>query len=185
MATTPVYGWPYPAGTDAADVPYWMQQLATAIEGTVSGGTTQPYVMVERTTSLSTTNDTLTLVPWSSDSDDQDNMWSGTPDPSRVTFTQAGRYRGLFLMTFQTNATGYRRVQVRKNSAGSSVGGTNVCTFTINAVSGASTPVSGNFDQRFVAGDYVETFVSQGSGGALSVGNTAGENWLSVQRVLL
>lgn len=36
MPTTPTYAWPYPAGTDAADVPFSMQQLATAIETTVT-----------------------------------------------------------------------------------------------------------------------------------------------------
>ena len=35
MPTTSTHDFPYPAGTDSPDVPYWLQQLAEGVDGAV------------------------------------------------------------------------------------------------------------------------------------------------------
>ncbi len=95
-----------------------------------------------------------------------------TASSSRLTANTAGLYHIAVRSAFAYNATGNRELQICKNSAGVAGGGT-VLTDTIVAAgtaTGSPPLVMGSaFDIQLAAGDYLETFVTQSSGGALNL----------------
>lgn len=96
-----------------------------------------------------------------------------TTNNSRIFARTTGKYDIRAQVMFGNNATGSRILQVRLNSAGSSVGGTQIAQTSQGAVSGASTSVPLLIPSYpLSAGDYIELFASQASGGnlALNVG---------------
>ena len=73
--------------------------------------------------------------------------------------------------------------QVRKNAAGVDTAGTLLRFVVVNAVAGAGneTTVAHTFDSQLTAGDYIEVFAQQTSGGPLSVNGTIAGTFASIR----
>lgn len=97
----------------------------------------------------------------------------------RWTCPVAGKYTVKSLIEFSANATGQRAVTLYKNgSAYAELGN------IPQATAGASARVGGATDIDLVAGDYLEIFVLQNSGGSLSIGtNGVQYSHMSISRV--
>lgn len=124
-----------------------------------------------------------TVITWDTLWFDRDpTMWaSGT----QLTINTPGTFLIKANVRWAANANGYRFLDVRKNSAGSGAGGTDLFADTRPAATGTGTIQSISDEiPGFVAGDYIEVFVAQSSGGplSLSAGSIAGCVSLSVRR---
>lgn len=97
----------------------------------------------------------------------------------RWTCPVAGKYTVKSLIEFSANATGQRAVTLYKNgSAYAELGN------IPQATAGASARVGGSTDIDLVAGDYLEIFVFQNSGGSLSIGTNGVQfSHISISRV--
>jgi len=134
-----------------------------------------PACRVARTTNLSLTTATITVVPWSSATYDtespSDPMWSAG-SPNRITFRTAGIYHLLGLATYAPNVTGFRVSYFQIN------GGARIVEITGASASGGGTTLQCSTVQAFSVSDYVEFFAFQTSGGALNLdGATANAVW--------
>ena len=132
---------------------------------------------------------TWTVVPFaaetfdivqSGDSPSHDN----TTNNSRVYFRTPGKYEINGQPQIALNSVGYRSVQVRLNAAGSGTGGTQLAVNTVDASSAAlvSLPIP-TVEYDVAAGDYVEMFVQQNSGGALNTIAGQGITFLRIKLV--
>ena len=116
----------------------------------------------------------------SGDSPSHDNATNN----SRIYIRTSGKYEVAGQLQFVLNATGYRAVQVRLNAAGSGTGGTQLA---YNALDGSSTSVVSvavpSVEYALTAGDYIEMFGQQNSGGALNTVAGQGVSFLRVKLV--
>lgn len=138
--------------------------------------TASPRVMSYQNASTTTfgTSGTYGLVGF--DADVFDVVMAGdaeshnvTTNNSRFVCQTAGKYRIGGQLTFVTNATGIRAIQIRLNSAGSPTGGTQLDAASGPAMSGFATIVSATpFEYPLNVGDYLEMFGQQTSGGSLA-----------------
>lgn len=88
---------------------------------------------------------------------------------SRIYVRTSGKYELSGQVQVASNATGYRAAQIRLNAAGSGVGGTFLAASYQGAISGVSTSVNViSVEAPLNAGDYIELFGLQNSGGALN-----------------
>jgi hypothetical protein len=132
------------------------------------------YAWASGATSLN--NSTTTLIAFASEVYDivqsgDSPMHDNTTNNSRLVVRTAGKYRISVQCQFASNATGNRVVSVRLNAAGAPGGGSLLFVQTQGAVSGTSTSVSFTAPPYpLSAGDYVEMFASQSSGGVLNAG---------------
>jgi hypothetical protein len=113
---------------------------------------------------------TATLITFDTGLFDLDpTMWViGTP--SHIQFNTAGKWLVVASLRWATNATGYRVANIRKNSGGSASGGTYVGSDQRTAITGGSTSnLAIAVLTGINAGDYVEVFGQQASGGALAL----------------
>jgi hypothetical protein len=146
-------------------------------EASGTGTTWTPVVFVNNprthayiNANASLTNNTATAVSWTSSLYNFDNEF--TASSSRVIANTAGLYHVAVRSAFAYNATGNRELQICKNSAGVAGGGTVLTDVIMGSATNASSPpfVAGtSFDIQLAAGDYLETFVTQTSGGALNL----------------
>lgn len=118
----------------------------------------------------------------------QDELWDSTgtmhdtvTDTSRIVIPLDGRYLVLANLGFVQNAVGRRICQVRLNAAGSGVAGTNISEENHMASPLGSTVIGTKFEYDFVAGDYVEMFGNQTSGGGLDSAAVVNQTWMSVR----
>jgi hypothetical protein len=130
------------------------------------------------------TSSVTTVITW-------DTLWWQN-DPtvwasgSRLTVNTPGRYLIVANLRWTSNSTGYRFIDIRKNAGGSGSGGSAVSTDVRPAVNGNATTHSASVIlPGLVAGDYLELFGFQSSGGGLqfNTGSLWGCASLSVQRV--
>lgn len=149
------------------------------------GSVTAPWGLVYSGTGVACADNTWTLmsfntqVNFSSTASIMAYNWSSNNSRLGAQTGQTGLYSINASVTFPTNATGVRRIQVRKNAAGSATGGTLIGTTHLPTLttSGAATTVMYSRDAYLTAGDYVEVFVLQNSGGSLTT--TTAESYTS------
>lgn len=147
-----------------------LSQLNAAITYAIDG---QPRVAVYvNSTAVSCANGTLTRIDYDAEvtGSDTDAMWTDAT-PSRVKVNTSGWYHFEFFCAFGSGPTFTDlTLNPRLNSGGTSGGGSSLRSMTFG--SGRRTARFG-LDRKFSAGDYVEMFVSQSSGGArdTSTGN--------------
>lgn len=92
-----------------------------------------------------------------------------TTDPSRIYVRTSGKYEISAQVQIASNATGARTATVRLNAAGNGAAGTVLATNQQSPVTGISTSVSTpTIEASLTAGDYIELFATQTSGGALN-----------------
>ena len=111
----------------------------------------------------SLTNNVLTALTWDTETYDTNGFHSTSSNTSRITIPSGydGKYRIGGLVSFHPNGTGRRELQLYKNGAALSYG---------NTVIGNGSEFIGTYmdwSTTLVAGDYVELYALQSSGGAL------------------
>jgi hypothetical protein len=136
---------------------------------------TPPQGGVYQATPQSFTTSTVTAVVWDTLwYDDDTTMWSSG---STLQLNTSGTWKFTVNVRWAVNTSGVRYLDLRKNSAGSGSGGVSLALDTRNATSpnltahGLTCTAPG-----LVAGDYVELFAFQSSGGNLAflTGSIAG-----------
>ncbi|MBF6085302.1 hypothetical protein IU485_28435 [Nocardia cyriacigeorgica] len=172
---TPVYGFPYPLGTEpVAQGDNVIQSLATAVETTLQnndftpGAGAPPSASAVRTTAMSVNNAADTLVTW------QAAEWDTAPG-GQSQYATAGltcRVAGLYLIeavwTWAGNANGRRAVKITKNSTASSG---SILALAENANAWDNIVMCSGVRQ-LAAGDLLRLLVTQDSGGTLTGGQT-------------
>lgn len=128
-------------------------------------------------------NNVLTLIPLGGESYDTASMHSTGVNPSRVIATVAGGYDLKVQGSFATNATGRRVITIRKNAGGSSGSGVQVAQLSIAASPTSGTGVNFTTDLQLAAGDQLEIFALQTSGGGLDVVSGDDSTWMSLRLV--
>lgn len=119
-------------------------------------------------------NSTVTLVSWDSEEYDSDGMWSPLA-PGRLTARTPGNYRVTSWFTWGANAAGPRAMFIRRTVATSGlqfsygIGPLGEGTDVQAVLAGFYTPTGPwSYEMDLNAGDYVECFITQISGGALA-----------------
>lgn len=121
------------------------------------------------------TSGTFAVLTFNTERYDNGALHSTSVNTSRLTAPITGLYSGGCSVTFASNLTGRREVVIQIN------GTTNIAYDAIPAVNGAQTRLSVPFEWQMVAGDYLEVFAMQTSGGALNVetqANYSPEFWM-------
>lgn len=143
-----------------------------------------PKALIYNNANQSVPNNTLTLITHNSESFDTDGMHDTVTNNSRLYARTAGYYTISGTLSFVTNGTGTRGIQIRLNAAGSSSGGTLLYDLTFSAVAGAQTTVVlPQFTYPMALDDYVEMFGNQTSGGALNTSSGFNNTFLQMQLV--
>lgn len=115
-----------------------------------------------------------TLVPFDTESEDNDSMHSTVTNNSRIIFQTLGWWAITPFSGWASSATGSRALDIRLNAAGASGGGTKLTGFSVQGAA-ASDTFQLSLAWRYRAlniGDYFEMFITQNSGGALSSGGS-------------
>jgi hypothetical protein len=187
MPSTTVHALRYPALGDVPNVPLDVQRLADDVErelvehdASLTAALARPAgVRVKRTTAATATTAVYHLATWeaadSPSSDGSDGTWT-VATASRLKAPVSGRYRVTVAIPFAANTAGFRQVVLRKNSAGSSAGGTVAAVGNASANStGLTAMASVVLDEFYMAaGDYIEAFAYQNSGGDLAAYSAGG-----------
>lgn len=158
--------------------------LNAGIENALTFLLDPPRASLYRSTALSLTTATWTQVTFDSESWDNDAMHSNVTFTARLNFTTAGRYLLMVNAWFDANSTGSRGVNLTKNGAGTrSASNTILSDAVLPAATVGETCVSVTVERSFAAGDYVELFTYQNSGGALNLGGGTNKTTLAARRV--
>ena len=131
-------------------------QITTADLGAV------PYCFLQHNAVQTIANNTNTVLTWVTEITDNDNMHAAGA-PTRMTVQTGGTWLIVANVSWSSNATGYRQIMLRYN---------NVAYIAENVaagVSGANTTHTLVSIQSLSAGDFIEIYVAQGSGGNLNV----------------
>ena len=131
----------------------------------------RPRVHAYAAAAQTLTTGTVTLVPFDTEAYDSDGMHSTSSNTSRLVVNTGGLYWCSFGVTFATNATSWRYLNIRKNAAGAPAGGTSVYQGFVPGLAVSNNNITASFDLVLAAGDYLEVFASQNSGANL---NTVG-----------
>jgi hypothetical protein len=144
-----------------------------------------PRCFTYRTADKSTANGSIVLYDMDAELYDPYTpaAHSTSVNNSRLAAAEPGLYAMKAHVTWAANAAGSRSLQLRKNAAGSSSGGTLI-------LDTGTLPSAGNVgfllvtvDVPLNANDYIELFTSQTSGGSLNVLAGAGNTFLSFRWV--
>ncbi len=124
--------------------------------------------MVTNNAAQSLSHDTWTLVTYNTEESDEAAMHSTSSNTDRITIRRAGNYILCLYVVFATNTTGARQVAFNKNGSGAGMPGNSVANpGTGEVLMSTTAPL------KLAAGDYINVYVSQASGGSLNI-NTAG-----------
>lgn len=142
-----------------------LDEISTALSWLLDPPTVNAY----RNAALNAADNTQTLVSLDSEDYDTASFHSTSTNPSRLNIPYDGRYRIIAWVGFDANSSGDRGIQVRKNAAGSSAGGTYLLDKVERAPSSSRNSRIGlTLETGLVAGDYIEMFALQTSGGTLA-----------------
>lgn len=167
----------FPAISGAAPVAgYLAQQDASGnVSWIAPGGIGQavPACRATNTAGTSISNTTDTVIPWATESYDTDSMHDNVTNNSRITINTPGVYVVTAAVADAFSATGSRLAYFKIN-------GSTICALQ-NAKASDDTVVNLNavnlsMTRLFNAGDYIEVFYRQTSGGALALITTSEYN---------
>lgn len=127
-----------------------------------------PRLSVYASAGQTLTTNTVTLITFDSELYDTDSMHSTSTNTSRLVVNTTGLYTVNIGITYASNATSWRYLHVRKNSGGSGAGGTSVYQSFFSGLATSNNNTTATFDISLTAGDYLEVFGSQNSGGNLA-----------------
>lgn len=122
-----------------------------------------------RTTALSITSGAFPVVTFDAEDYDSGTIHDLSTNTSRLTAPTDGLYVITANVAFASNATGDRKAYLCINSAGTIVGATIIAAVSQRAASADITAFPITKTHYMTAGQYVELFVSQDSGGALNL----------------
>jgi hypothetical protein len=130
-----------------------------------SGGRREaPMCRVRHDAAQSATSGAGLVLAFNTERYDTDTMHDPATNNSRITCVTAGRYHLGVVISMAANATGYREVGLLLNGA------TVIAAADVPSVgAGAPTRLTASADYALAAGDYVEAYAFQNSGGALNV----------------
>lgn len=133
------------------------------------------------------TNQTLTsatgaLITFNSEHYDTSSIHSTSSNTGRLTAPVAGYYLISYVGEFASNATGFRQILIAKNAAGVYGAGTSLAAARSTGVGSDAPIVQVTHTVLLAAGDYVEAFAYQNSGGNLAL---TGDFILPFQMTLL
>lgn len=166
----------YPASGDNTRIWEHMQSTADSVQLSLEPLYTTPAVRAYNNAGVSLLNNVLTLVPLQAESASMKTvagMHSTSVNTSRLIASVDGVYQCQWMGGFPANAAGRRVAQVRKNAAGSNVGGTQLWSPSGAPAPSSQTQMGGADDVLLTAGEYVELFMLQNSGSGLT--NDPGE----------
>jgi hypothetical protein len=159
--------------------------LNREIRDTASFILNPPHVAAFRSAALTVPTSSSTLVQL----DGEQYDWSVTAmhdtvtNNSRLIAPEDGLYDIRARTLWAANATGDRELDVRLNAAGASGGGTLVVSDHSTPQAAAGINVTAQRDWPMVAGDYIELFVFQSSGGNLGVTVGVSGTWMQMRWV--
>lgn len=115
----------------------------------------------------------------------RDGRWPDTSSKrsARVTAGDDACYLVIFKVQFAADATGNRKVMVRKNSNETPGAGHPVGTWMVDATSSGPTNVWAEVPVMLERGDHIEIFAYQSSGGLLTVNAGKDTTFLQVAQV--
>lgn len=125
-------------------------------------------VRVERAAAVqSIPNATTTAVIWDTEVYDPYGLWVSSA-PTRITLISAGVYMVRAYVAFASNVTGIRSLGL--STSGGVIGESNTMSAAVDNLGRVATMRIAYFN----AGDYIEAWAHQTSGGALNLDNSAG-----------
>ena len=141
-----------------------------------AGGSTFAGVAVKKTAAQSISNATFTALTWDSEDYDTNTYHDNSTNNSRITIPtgKGGYYLISGVIDYVNNATGNRAIELRKN--GSAV---NYLFFLLPSTASNAPAFPMSYTLNLSAGDYLELFTYQTSGGALNVDNASSKWQLS------
>jgi len=165
----------------------------TQLASVSSFALTPPQCYAYQATLQSLTNNTYGVISMDAEVFEVANSYDGgsdsphhdnTTDNSRVYVRTSGKYEIVGQVQIASNATGVRIAQVRSNAAGNVASGTQLAVNQQGALTGASTSVTiPTVIAQLNAGDYLEIFALQNSGGALNTVPGLGVTFLRIRLV--
>ncbi len=155
------------AASQTASLQEWQDSAGTVLASISPSGiftTNAPKVRAYFSSAgTSIVNNTTTAMNFDAEAYDIGNIHDNA-NPSRFTVPVTGYYRMSAIVWFQTNSTGFRQLYLKR-------GGTvNLASALIPAVNGANTMMVITTAAYLSAGDYVEVYALQNSGGDLTAG---------------
>jgi hypothetical protein len=147
----------------------WNDDVRDAVNFLIS----PPRVKVYKTANQSIGNNGWACLTWNAEAFDTDTMHDNATADSRITFTTAGTYQITYNAMWANNDTGLRNHTIEKNGNTTQGNGTPVIEpFAISPVAASHSGASISVMASFVAGDWIQAFVWQNSGGALNLSGT-------------
>lgn len=144
----------------------------------IGGSAAASYARVFRSTTQALATDTEVVISFDSESADTAAYHDTVTNPQRLTAPSTGVYRMLGQVTFASNATGIRAVDLRVN------GTAYIANDGKNPLSGLATRVQVDSGPiALTAGDYVEIVAFQASGGSLDASSGSGSTFATIERV--
>jgi hypothetical protein len=143
---------------------------------TPASGSTFVGASAYKSTPQAITNNTQTAITWENEYFDTDGFHSTVSNTSRFTIPsgKGGKYLFTALGRFAANSTGIRSWTFYKNGASA------MATGAMNAASTGGSVQTAVWTTSLVAGDYVELFCFQTSGGNLNINSDADESYITV-----
>ena len=147
----------------------WNDDVRDAVNFLIS----PPRVKVYKTANQSIADNAYACLTWNAEAFDSDTMHDNTTSNSRITFTTAGTYQITLNCLWANNSTGIRNHTIEKNGSTSINSGTKILEpFAFNPGNATHNGVSVSLMHSFAAGDWIQVFVLQNSGGALNLSGT-------------
>lgn len=138
----------------------------------------KPLCVLAKSATQTLTTAVVTAVTWDVESFDTDGAHSTVTNSSRFTAVTAGYYRLDAGVEWQGNTTGLRDLAFRVNAVATDYLAAHVAGLAANWTQN----VGGILPVRLVAGDYIELYATQSSGGNLTVGpGTAARTFLTIE----
>lgn len=140
----------------------------------------------DRVRAYDTAGQTVTNVTWeavSFDAEDYDTnaLHDGGSNPSRLTAKTDGWYLVFGQVEWDTNATGRRNLQIRKNDTTSDATGGSRWAYDSAEPAGADETYQQIFSSLYLSvNDHVRMFAYQTSGGGLAINPGSGVTWFSM-----
>ena len=144
----------------------WNDDVRDAVNFLIS----PPRVKVYKTANQSIGTSGWACLTWDAEAFDSDTMHDNATANSRITFTTAGTYQVTYNAFWANNATGLRNHKIELNGTTTEGSGTDIIEpFAISPVGATHSGASISVMASVVAGEWIQAFAWQNSGGALNL----------------
>jgi hypothetical protein len=144
--------------------------------------TNYPKCGVNANGALIPATNVLTLIPFTNETYDTDNMHDSTTNNSRIVFNTSGYYEVDFWWNSNAGASTDTSLRVTLNAAGAAGGGSTLRTQQYSDGVRFNGNIAFRFTRLFTAGDYVEFFIASTlglTGSAPGLGSRVFARWIS------